>query len=639
MCTYKRNRLLRSASLLVAIATAAFCQNAKGQTHAAAPLRTVVQVRTLPQLEAKAGHPVHLTGAVAVLSGWKNSFFFTDHTAGISIDRDDTLPELHAGDTVEIDGITNDGKFAPVVISHRVRITGHAPLPRASHLFTSSDFADGKQDSQWVAVRGTVESAEVKELFGRNFLVLALDIGHGSLLTVRLLHYTPEVITRLNGALVRVEGVCGSVFNTQRQFIGPRLFVDTADSIRIERAAPQNPFGGKLTSISDLLRFSADRAPTRRVTLQGTATYVVPGNGFYLQNGTQAVFVETQQQTLVNVGMNLLVAGYPHTSSYSPRVVNAIYQMLPNTVAINPVTVPSSTLITAADGFTYAPYDGLLVRVRGKLLQEVPGTSQDLLLLRGDADVFSVKLPHAVRGNASLKIGSELEVTGICVAIADESHEARSAEVLLRSASDVRVIRGAPWWNAGNALWMVVLLLVLILSMLAWIAFTRRQSRLHDLIAMDPLTGLYNRRGFLLLAHEKWLDAKRRSQQMHVYFVDLDRFKEVNDTFGHKQGDQALQTVASLLKDCFRKTDVIGRLGGDEFAIVAIDSPEAAVRERLEKARRNLNDAGAHAFEIEWSIGALQCERSMAHLSIEDLLSRADGLMYEQKRQHHLVFA
>src|SRR5215468_9102915 len=92
-------------------------------------------------------------------------------------------------------------------------------------------------------------------------------------------------------------------------------------------------------------------------------------------------------------------------------------------------------------------------------------------------------------------------------------------------------------------------------------------AQLENLSLMDDLTGLYNRKGFLALAHHRVKLAHRNCEPFSVAFVDLDGLKLINDSFGHHAGNQALVDTANVLRDCLRESDVLARLGGDEFAV------------------------------------------------------------------------
>src|SRR5678815_3093749 len=94
------------------------------------------------------------------------------------------------------------------------------------------------------------------------------------------------------------------------------------------------------------------------------------------------------------------------------------------------------------------------------------------------------------------------------------------------------------------------------------------EQRLEYLVDHDPLTGLYNRHRFEEALTEEVSRASRYQSGGAVLLIDLDHFKDVNDTLGHQAGDQLLKTIAAVLKGCVRHTDIVARLGGDEFGIL-----------------------------------------------------------------------
>lgn len=155
-----------------------------------------------------------------------------------------------------------------------------------------------------------------------------------------------------------------------------------------------------------------------------------------------------------------------------------------------------------------------------------------------------------------------------------------------------------------------------------------------QLATMDELTLLSNRRGFIALAQHAINICKRVGKPASLLFIDMDRFKEVNDRFGHAEGDRALRSFASALKNTFRDSDVIGRLGGDEFVVLLTDaSPQASVEAltRLQSSIDSLNQDSQRGYELLFSVGQLSYEQQR-HASIDDLLRDADALMYERKR-------
>jgi diguanylate cyclase (GGDEF)-like protein/PAS domain S-box-containing protein len=166
------------------------------------------------------------------------------------------------------------------------------------------------------------------------------------------------------------------------------------------------------------------------------------------------------------------------------------------------------------------------------------------------------------------------------------------------------------------------------------------QQELHDMAHRDSLTQLPNRRLFYDRLEHALDQAKRRSWTTGIMFIDLDRFKLINDTLGHSAGDQMLQKIAARLTECVRADDTIGRLGGDEFAVILsqLTRPEDA---RFPAQR--IIDAFASAFQIDGnemfmtaSIGISSCPPDSP--DADALINHADAAMYEAKKHGKNTF-
>jgi diguanylate cyclase (GGDEF)-like protein len=164
------------------------------------------------------------------------------------------------------------------------------------------------------------------------------------------------------------------------------------------------------------------------------------------------------------------------------------------------------------------------------------------------------------------------------------------------------------------------------------IARQRAQASLHFLSLMDELTGLRNRRGFVTLGEQHLKLARRRGLRTTMVFVDLDDLKYINDSFGHCEGDYALQQVGRALRECFRDSDIIARLGGDEFCALlsdATESSEEVIRDRLHRLLEAHNDKAQRPYRLSVSLGVVEVDGPMG---LEHDIARADALMYAQKR-------
>lgn len=171
-------------------------------------------------------------------------------------------------------------------------------------------------------------------------------------------------------------------------------------------------------------------------------------------------------------------------------------------------------------------------------------------------------------------------------------------------------------------------------------AFERHgmQRALRKESTIDELTGLNNRRGFLMLAEQHAMLAKRTGERFMVAFIDMDRLKPINDTLGHQAGDAAIVEVADVLRTCFRGSDIVGRLGGDEFALilpVTAGNNEESIRRRLGQELSARNAQASRRYSLCVSIGIITADPQRS-LSVEEMLAQADALMYEEKQQRRV---
>ena len=163
----------------------------------------------------------------------------------------------------------------------------------------------------------------------------------------------------------------------------------------------------------------------------------------------------------------------------------------------------------------------------------------------------------------------------------------------------------------------------------------RREEHIRQQSLVDDLTGLYNRRGFLTLADQHLKLAERTGRNVLLLFADLDDFKEINDRFGHHEGDRALTEAARVIRSAFRDSDIIARIGGDEFAILALETSDVSgdlLARRLREVIAERNDRSRRGYQIGLSLGIARYD-SRTPATIADLLARADALMYEHKRE------
>ncbi len=163
---------------------------------------------------------------------------------------------------------------------------------------------------------------------------------------------------------------------------------------------------------------------------------------------------------------------------------------------------------------------------------------------------------------------------------------------------------------------------------------TKRAEELKMVAMKDGLTGLYNRTAFDMKIQGALKTTEDTGEPFSLMLLDVDRFKEINDTFGHVAGDKVLEKVAQSLRETFRETDFIARYGGDEFIVLIEHISEAMAKERLSNFKRNLAKRRFVSYkkgpvDITVSAGVSTAEPGE---SLESVLDRADHAMYAEKQ-------
>lgn len=161
------------------------------------------------------------------------------------------------------------------------------------------------------------------------------------------------------------------------------------------------------------------------------------------------------------------------------------------------------------------------------------------------------------------------------------------------------------------------------------------ETKIRNLSMSDELTGLYNRRGFLVLSEQHRKTARRAGKSFSLIYGDMDGLKQINDTYGHHEGSEAIRRLAGIFKQSFRASDIIARIGGDEFTILVADATSCNLTIPLCRLQENLlryNAQNLHPYQLSLSVGSI-CVNSEDNSSIEELLARADEIMYENKKQ------
>jgi diguanylate cyclase (GGDEF)-like protein len=161
-----------------------------------------------------------------------------------------------------------------------------------------------------------------------------------------------------------------------------------------------------------------------------------------------------------------------------------------------------------------------------------------------------------------------------------------------------------------------------------------RELEVLQLAATDDLTGLSNRRGFEALGRHLLQLCKRAGSRASMLFFDLNGFKQINDGYGHTEGDMAIVGFANVLRASMRETDVLARLGGDEFVALVVGAEEGTETHIIERVRSGVaryNLEQQRGYELRFSVGVAPFDMTKDQ-SIAEMITVADHAMYVNKR-------
>ncbi len=182
---------------------------------------------------------------------------------------------------------------------------------------------------------------------------------------------------------------------------------------------------------------------------------------------------------------------------------------------------------------------------------------------------------------------------------------------------------------------------ILIAPLLSWsfigllLKIRELEKQMRELAAIDTMTGLYNRNAFLIAFESLLHFIKRSKMNMVVLYIDIDNFKQINDTFGHDAGDIVLQKFAHYLKKSMRESDIVGRIGGDEFIMCLPNTDDEGGLVIAEKIREGITDIpldlnNGTSIRVTISIGMTMCTH-LVKTDLGSIIKIADTALYAAK--------
>jgi signal transduction histidine kinase len=461
---------LATAVLLISICAVSAATTRPGQHSPLPTLTSTRAVHDLPAKEAARAYPVLFRGVVTYSDPYFDAnhpfMFVSDSSGSIFLQfAKGTVIRTRPGEVVEVRGVSDPGSFAPIVGNAHIKVMGRSGQLPAAATVTVAYMLTGVDDARWVKVEGVVHAAAIMDPY---HLTLNLQTDSG-LISAVVMNYKSADVARLVDAEVTVRGNCAPDYNDNRQLVSMHLMVPSDDEIHVERPAPANPFSLPLQRIVSLTRYTPDRGSVHRVRVEGTVTFAQP-DGFVLQDATEGARVETAEPVNLKVGDGVEVVGFPTTAGYSPVLQDAIWRKRGAGPEVAAVAVSPRQILEGS-------YDSTLVSIRGRVIENTPAPDGETLLLSANQTLFGAVLRWRVQRSAISHVaaGSLVRLTGVCADELDQSHNPKSFQILLRSASDVVVLQSPPWFTARHALFAAGVAVLCTLAVLFWVGVLKRR--------------------------------------------------------------------------------------------------------------------------------------------------------------------
>lgn len=561
----KGSRILMSVSSRAVLMTFVLvsCVVAAAQEGRLPTITNAADIRLLSPEQAAMGFPVKIRG---VITGDVPApdFIVQDKTAGIYVEGNSSPQYSHVlGDYVEVTGVTGPGKFAPVIRETSVRVLGKGVLPKAE-IYTFTEFASGQKDSQWMKVRGIVRSVSIdRNSWHEMALAMKVASGGGEFM-VRVPIQQEQDFSNYIDSEVLIEGVCGSLFNQDRQLTGVLFYVPRLSFITIESTAKEVP-------LSSLMKFSAVQNEHHRVRLRGVVAHQQPGAALFIQDQGKGVRVYSHQDTMLQVGDKVDVLGFPSMGESAPVLLDAVFHRLGHDGSPAPVAFDVAK--------PWETFDGALITINAKLLDRRQQSEGLRLLLQqqgpADGPLFDATLePGQTLGSLeNIPVNSEVRITGICLVRGGGLWATpQSFRVLLRSANDVSVLRAPPFWDMRRTLYLLGLTVGALLLVSGWVFVLVRKLR-----------------------HQR--EMARQRLKASAVLEERNRIaRELHDSLEQELAGITMQL--DLAADCF-----------DQVPRVAKESLETArkmSRRSMVEARRSVWDLRCHLLESGDLVSALR---------------------------------
>ncbi len=473
-----------AVGLAVCVSASATLGEAQSRTGSeAAPLTRVEQVVGLSDAAARVGLPVEIEGTVTYARPRDSSLFLQDGANGLYVSFAKDMG-LEPGDRVEVTG-TTAASFRPIVMARKVVRLGRSSLPEP----VKADFSElmhARLDCRYVTVSGLVLAAAFDDEQPHPALGLVVRMN-GGVIKVVILH--PDGLSRdgLLGATIRVDGTASGAFDSKMDFAGVWVDVESSRQLTVTSEPKASVWATPLTPIREAGFGYSDENLSERVHVAGTLTYFEPGALAVVQNGSDAVMVETESRLPLHAGDAVEATGFPHLDQETVRLIDGQLRAAPGQGNETGNAVAAQPRAINWEDASAGRYADDLVSMEGYVVAAVRDARVTMYVLRAGGHLFSATMRQssadAAHGKAEdVAVGSLVRVTGVCfVENGNHWRDRMWFDVRLRSPGDVTLLELPSWWTFERLMGVIVGLGVVILAAVGWVALLGYRVRQQTL--------------------------------------------------------------------------------------------------------------------------------------------------------------
>lgn len=461
------------------------------------PITRVAEIRALSREEAAKALPVKISGVCVsgygpdfVISDGDQSIFVTGVVAGelgmLDVKRD--IPPLQPGSALELEGVTSPGGYAPIIFPSRIRCVGTKPVPPPRRV-SMEELLSGSADGQNIEVEGVMQTigSDGGQIWGTLMVggsPCAVSFG-GDMQWVSPMDWID--------ARVRLSGLFAPYFNQRSEMVGPKIYVDGKAHVEVLVPPPKDPFQAPRVTLDHLMRFSPDSGRWHRKVTSGTVTFALPGEFFFLQDGSIGVRVASEQKD-VKVGDRVDVAGFVDSRTVLASLMGAMVRPIGRAELPAPIPVTVNRILDHASLPDWSQekindLSGRTVRLRGEIRRidwktpQIPQT----VWIESDGRMFPAHLPNStalnpnqltqwipksvvdVTGICELEYGNQVNPTGLFPAV--------GFHLWLSSPNKLDIVKSPPWWTPTRLYTAIATVVTLLFLVLCWTWLLRRRVK------------------------------------------------------------------------------------------------------------------------------------------------------------------